>query len=82
LHFFLAGVGDQALVLGDHFLLDVSERELFRRPLTLGLNQATANHAGHATPPEQTQAKVYSVRVWATSFGSPMSPMLGSAGVN
>src|SRR5207247_5578244 len=51
------GVGDQALVLGNHFLLDVSERELLRRPLTLGLNQATANRAGHATPPEQTQAK-------------------------
>ena len=47
LHFFLGGVGDQALVLGDHFLLDVGERKLFRRPFTLRLNQATANRAGH-----------------------------------
>ncbi len=54
LHFFPGGVGNQALVLGDHFLLDFGERELFRRPLTLGLNQATANDTGHATPPEQT----------------------------
>src|SRR6266481_1712749 len=57
LHFFLCGIGDQALVLGDHFLSDFGERELFRRPLTLGLNQAAADDTGHATPPEQTQAK-------------------------
>src|SRR6267378_1929669 len=41
----------QALVLGDHFLFDLGERELFRRPLTLGLNQAAADDTGHATPP-------------------------------
>src|SRR6266481_2684841 len=57
LHLFLGGIGNQALVLGDHFLLDIGERKLFRRPLTLGLNQATANRARHATPPGLTQAK-------------------------
>src|SRR6266436_4619204 len=56
-HFLLGRVSDQVFVLGDHFFLDVSERILFRGPLTLGLNQTTANHAGHATPPELTQAK-------------------------
>jgi hypothetical protein len=30
---------------------------LFRRPLTLGLNQAASNQAGHVTPPVQRQAK-------------------------
>src|SRR5207302_8375703 len=54
LHFFLGGVGDQALVLGDHFLLDVGERKLFRRPFTSRLNQATAIRAGHG---DTSQAK-------------------------
>src|SRR6266849_1944781 len=57
LHFLLGRLGNQALVLDDHFFLDVGERVLFRGPLTLGLYQAAANHAGHATPPEQTQAE-------------------------
>jgi len=57
LHFLLGGIGDQALVFGDHLLLDVRERIFLRRPLTLRLNQATADVMGHATPPEQRQAK-------------------------
>src|SRR6267154_1297062 len=57
LHFLLGGIGDQALVFGDHLLLDVRERIFLRRPLTLRLNQAKADVTGHATPPEQRQAK-------------------------
>src|SRR2546429_473289 len=57
LDFFLGRIGNQALVLGDHFFLDVRQRILFRGPFTVGLNQAAANDTGHATPPEQTQAK-------------------------
>src|SRR5713101_6077249 len=57
LHFLLGRAGNQALVLGDHFLLDFGKRELFRGPLTLGLNQAAVNDTGHVTPPEQTQAE-------------------------
>ncbi len=57
LDFLLGRVGDQAFVLGDHFFLDVVERIFFRGPLTLGLNEATADDTGHATPPKQRQAK-------------------------
>ena len=57
LHFLFGGIGDQVFVLGDNVLFDLGERELFRRPFTLGLNQAAADDTGHATPPELTQAK-------------------------
>src|SRR6267143_2230574 len=57
LHLLLGRGGDQVFVLSDHFFLDVRQRILFRGPFTLSLNQATANDTGHATPPEQTQAK-------------------------
>src|SRR5882724_11349122 len=64
-NFLLGGIGDQALVFGDHLLLDVRERIFLRRPLTLRLNQATADVTGHATPPEQRQAKsLLSARGW------------------
>src|SRR6266705_150474 len=73
LHFFLRGIGDQALVLGNHFFLDVRQRILFRRPLTLGLNQATTNHARHATPPEQSQAKSLLCARWRDKFSAAES---------
>src|SRR5882762_8022016 len=69
LHLFLCGIGDQALVLGDHFLFDFGERELFRRPLTLGLNQAAANDTGHATPPGKRRRRVYPARGCPTRHG-------------
>src|SRR5882762_7346225 len=68
-HLFLCGIGDQALVLGDHFLFDFGERELFRRPLTLGLNQAAANDTGHATPPGKRRRRVYPARECPTRHG-------------
>src|SRR6266705_620239 len=73
LHFFLRGIGNQALVLGNHFFLDVRQRILFRRPLTLGLNQATANRARHATPPEQSQAKSLLCARWRDKFSAAES---------
>src|SRR6266699_4932794 len=73
LHFFLRGIGDQALVLGNHFFLDVRQRILFRRPLTLGLNQATTNRARHATPPEQSQAKSLLCARWRDKFSAAES---------
>jgi hypothetical protein len=57
LYFLFGGIGDEVLMLGDHLFLDVGERKLFRGPLTLGLNQATANRTSHATPPRGMQAK-------------------------
>src|SRR5205814_3484593 len=57
LHSHLGRAGNQAFVLGNHFFLDVRQRILFRGPFTLSLNQTAANDTGHATPPEQTQAK-------------------------
>src|SRR5258708_2279116 len=79
LNFLLGGVGNQALVLGDHLFPDVSKRVIFRGPFTLGLNQATEDDTGHATPPEQRQAKSLLCARWcdkvaARQFAAPLSP--------
>src|SRR6266568_1234621 len=47
LYFFLSGGGNEAFVLGNHFLFYVGKRMFFRRPLTVSLNQAATNDAGH-----------------------------------
>src|SRR6266478_3708925 len=47
LHFLLGSVGDQPFVLGDHFLFDVIELHLFRRPFTAHLKQAAAHIERH-----------------------------------
>src|SRR6266567_2330197 len=78
LNFLLGGVGNQTLVLGDHLFPDVSKRVIFRGPFTLGLNQATADDTGHATPPEQRQAKSLLCARWcdkvaARQFAAPLS---------
>ncbi len=57
LHFFLGGIGNEALMFGDHLLFYVGEQIFFRRPLTLSLNQAAANHAGHGTPPNKQKQR-------------------------
>src|SRR5258708_22436527 len=51
LHLALGGVANQTLVLGDHLFLDLSQRELFRRPFTARLNQATTDYTRHRAPP-------------------------------
>src|SRR5216683_561649 len=67
----LGRIGDQVFVLGDHFLLDLGERELFRRPFTLRLNQAAADDTGHATPPGLTQAKSLLCARWCDKVWRP-----------
>jgi len=52
LHFFLSGFDDQAFVLGNHFLFDVAERRLFRRPFAVNLNQTAAHITSHWRPPQ------------------------------
>src|SRR5258706_1574774 len=55
----LGGVGDQALVLGDHFFLDVTERHFLRGPFAVNLNQ-TATHIASHNDLHKRWRKVYS----------------------
>src|SRR5207245_1515211 len=66
LYFFLSGGGNEAFVLGNHFLFYVEKRIFFRGPLTVSLNQAATNDTGHVTPPEKSREKVYLSGVYPT----------------
>jgi hypothetical protein len=63
LDFFLGGGGDEVVMLGHHFLFDLSEGIFFGRPFTAGLDKAAADNTGHEYLPtsftQEMLAKVY-----------------------
>jgi len=65
LNFFLCCGGDEVVMLRHHFLFDLRERILLRRPFTTGLDQTAADNTGHDHLPtsfmQEMLAKVYPV---------------------